>query len=154
MLAAVTFTGAIVLSLLLFNWPNLRNYRQAVFVDSALEGNVSWMWLLMAVGANTDGFECPNVRCRTPLIAAAQTGQYEAVQLLLARGADINKRMKRGQTALMFASYYGHTDLVRLLLASGADVKGDFLGDTALSWARQTGHAEIIDLLIASGATR
>ncbi len=64
MLAAVAFTGGIVLSLLLFNWPNLRNYRQAVLVSSALEGNVSLMEVLLVVGADTDGFECPNVRCR------------------------------------------------------------------------------------------
>ncbi|HEU4507238.1 MAG TPA: hypothetical protein VFR78_03300 [Pyrinomonadaceae bacterium] len=43
--AAVAFTGAIAIALLLFSWPNLRNYRQALFVDSALEGNVSLMQL-------------------------------------------------------------------------------------------------------------
>ena len=152
--AAVAFAGAIVFSLVVFSWPNLRNYRQVAFVESALDGNVGRMKLLMAVGADANDFECPTARCRTPLIAAAGAGQYEASQLLLARGADVNKRMERGQTALMFASYYGHTEVVRLLLASGADVNADFIGDTALSWAKQKGHAEIVDLLVAAGATR
>ena len=152
--AAIAFTGAIVFSLVLLTWPNLRSYRQVAFVESAFNGNIGWMKLLMAVGADTNGFECQTVRCRTPLVAAAEAGQYEAVQLLLAHGADVNKRMKRGQTALMFASYHGHTELVRLLLQSGADVNADFEGDTALIWAKQKGHAEIVNLLITTGATR
>lgn len=152
--AAVAFTGAIVFSLLLFIWPNLRDYRQVAFIESALDGNVGRMKLLLAVGADPNGFECPTARCRTPLVAAAGEGHYEAAQLLLARGADVNRRMKRGQSALMFASYYGHTEMVRMLLTKGADVNADFEGDTALGWARQKGHAEIADLLIKSGATR
>ena len=153
--AVAAFTGAIVFSLVLLSWPNLRNYRQPAFVESAFNGNVGRLKLLLAVGADANEFECHTARCRTPLIAAAGAGQYEAVQLLLARGADVNKRMKRGQTALMFASYHGHTELVRLLLASGADVNADFEGeDTALSWAKQKGHAEIVNLLMATGATR
>ena len=152
--ATVAFTGAIVFSLVLIAWPNLHRYRQLLFVDSALYGNVGRMKLLLALGADVNKFECQTPRCLTPLIAAAETGQYEAAQLLLERGADVNKRMKRGQTALMFASYHGHIDVGRLLLASGADVNADFEGDTALSWAKQKDHAEIVNLLITSGATR
>lgn len=109
---------------------------------------------MLAVGADANEFECQTARCRTPLIAAAQGGRCEALKLLLARGADVNKKMKPGQTALMFASYYGHTETVRLLLTSGADVHADFEGDTALSWAKQKGHGEIVDLLTATAATR
>jgi ankyrin repeat protein len=96
------------------------------------------MKLLLPVGADVNELECQTPRCLTPLIAAAETGQYEAAQLLLERGADVNKRMKRGQTALMFAS----------------DVNADSEGETALSWARQKRHAEITSLLISRGATR
>lgn len=152
--AAIAFTGALVFSLVLLSWPNLRNCRQAAFVESAGNGNVGRMKLLLAVGADTNEFECQTARCRTPLIAAAQGGRCEALQLLVARGADVNKKMKRGQTALMFASYYGHTEAVRLLLTSGADVNADFEGDTALSWAKHKGHGEIANLLIASDATK
>jgi len=151
---AIAFSGAICFSLVLISLPNLRSYRQLALVEAAVNGNVSLMKVLLTVGADVDEFECQAARCRTPLVAAAQAGQYEAVQLLLGRGADINRRMKRGQTALMFASYYGHTDLVRLLLTNGADVTADFEGDTALTWAKQKGHTEIADLLIAAGATK
>jgi uncharacterized protein len=152
--AAIAFTGAIVFSLALLSWPNLYHYRQLAFVESALNGNIGSMKLLLALGADVNEFECQAPRCRTPLIAAAEAGQSEAVQLLLARGADVNKKMKRGQSALMFASYHGHAELARLLLENGADVNADFEGDTALSWARQKGHAEIVNLLIGTGATR
>lgn len=151
---AVAFVAAIVFSLALFSWPRLSNYRQTAFVDASFSGRITTMKLLMALGADVNGFECNTARCRTPLIAAAGAGQSEAVQLLLARGADVNKRMQRGQTALMFASYYGHTELVRVLLARGADVNADFEGDTALSWAKEKDHAEIVNLLIATGAAR
>ena len=152
--AAVTaFTGAIVFSLALISGPNLRSYSQLALVDAAFEGKVVWMKVLLAAGADVDEFECQAARCRTPLIAASQAGRYEAAQLLLARGANVNKRMKRGQTALMFASYYGHTSLVRFLLANGADVSADFEGDTALRWANQKGNTEIAELLTEAGAT-
>ena len=152
--AAIAFTGAVVFSVILLSWSNLGNYRQIVFVESSLNGNISRMKVLLSIGADVNGFECATARCRTPLTAAVQGGQYEAVQLLLARGADVNKKLKRGQTALMLASYYGHTELVRLLLANGADVSADSEGDTALSWAREKHRAEIVDLLIAAGATK
>lgn len=123
-------------------------------MEAATRGNIASMKVLLAVGADANEFECQTDRCRTPLIAATQAGQYEAVQLLLERAANVNTRMKRGQTALMFASYYGHSELVKLLLASGADVNASFEGDTALTWAKQKGHTEIVNLLIVGGAKR
>lgn len=152
--AATAFLGTIALSLLLFVLPNLHDYRQALLVYSALNGNTSRMKLLFALGADANELECQTAHCWTPLYAAAAADQYEAVQVLLARGADVNKKLKRGQTALMIASYHGDTDMVRLLISSGADVNGDCDGDTALSWAKEKGHTEIVNLLIATGATR
>ena len=147
--AALAFIAAIGFSVALF----LYKYRQAVFVEAASRGNIASMKVLLAVGADANEFECQKDRCRTPLIAATQTGQYEAAQFLLERAANVNMRMKRGQTALMFASYYGHPKLVKLFLARGADVNASFEGDTALAWAKQKGHTEIVNLLIAGGAT-
>lgn len=152
--AGIAFFGAILLSLLLFVWPSLRAYRQAAFVGSALHGNTGRMKLLLDLGADANGFECETAGCWTPLFAAAAANQYEAVQLLLAHGADVNKHLKRGQTALMIASYHGDTEMVRLLISKGADVNADCEGDTALNWAKQQGHSEIVRLLIAAGAAQ
>ena len=152
--AASAFLGTIFLSLLLFVWPNLHDYRQALLVYSSLNGNTSRMKLLFALGADANEFECQTANCWTPLYAAAAANQSEAVQLLLARGADVNKKLKRGQTSLMIASYHGDIEMVRLLISSGADVNSDCEGETALSFAKQKGHAELANLLIATGASR
>lgn len=133
---------------------NIRNYRQGIFVDAALNGNIARMNLLMVLGANVDEPACQTSLCAPPIVAAAFNEDPTAVRLLLERGANVNGRMKRGQTALMIASYRGYTNIVRLLLSRGADVNADFEGDTALAFARQKSHGDVADLLIKSGATK
>lgn len=152
--AASAFFGAICLSVLLLVWPKFQSYRQSFLVYSSLNGNISKMKLSLALGADANESECEAANCWTPLVAAVAANHPEAVQVLLERGADVNKKLKRGQTALMIASYHGDTEMVRLLISSGADVNVDCEGDTALAWARQKNHGEIVSLLIAAGATR
>ena len=152
--ATIAFSAAIAFSLILLTWPNLHYYRQSALVDASLNGKLSRMKFLLALGADANEFECPNVRCLTPLVAAVEANQSEAVRLLLARGANVNKRLRRGQTALMFASYKGNTEMVKFLLSNGADPTADCEDNTALHWAEEKGHPEIVNLLLAAGATR
>ena len=57
----------------------------------------------------------------TPLHVAAGKGHKAVVQLLLARGADVNATMRgRGITSLNLAAHGGHTDVVRILQGGGA----------------------------------
>lgn len=56
-----------------------------------------------------------------PLRAAAANGRKEAVALLLARGAEINKAGEDGWTALHAACLGRHPELVNFLLERGAD---------------------------------
>ncbi len=51
----------------------------------------------------------------TPLHAAAQNGNMDLVQLLLAHGADPTARTNDGRSAMDFAKEGGHTDVARLL---------------------------------------
>ena len=44
------------------------------------------------------------------------------VELLLARGADVNAQTEAHKTPLMLASFAGQLDTVKLLLARGADL--------------------------------
>jgi len=53
----------------------------------------------------------------TGLMYAAYLGHRS---LLLSKGANVDKRNRRGQTALMLAAGCGNTGLVRLLLSRGA----------------------------------
>ncbi|NJN31179.1 MAG: ankyrin repeat domain-containing protein, partial [Synechococcales cyanobacterium RM1_1_8] len=77
---------------------------------------------------------------QTALIAAGRVPtQADAVaiaHLLLARGADGNRRGDRGQTPLMQAASQGYGDLVQLLLEQGARVQTQSDdGETALGLA-------------------
>ena len=64
-----------------------------------------------------------NVNGWTPLMrVACLTGNDEVAEVLIAKGADINKIDKSGKTVLMAASMNGHFNLVRLLVDKGADV--------------------------------
>ncbi|KNC69297.1 hypothetical protein SARC_18195, partial [Sphaeroforma arctica JP610] len=63
----------------------------------------------------------------TPLHTASQNGHKDVVELLLAKGADINVKnndslQQFGRTSLYVASENGHKDVVELLLAKGADI--------------------------------
>ena len=90
-----------------------------------------------------------------PLNMGCRNDRTEIVRLLLARGADPNKRNIIGVTALMLASMDDRTEIVRLLLASGADphIQNKY-GDTALMLASRKGHTEIVRLLKRAIAAR
>jgi ankyrin repeat protein len=151
---AAAFIAAIAFSLMLLNWPNARAYRQSLLIDAALRGNVGRMKLILAMGASADEPACQSNRCLTPLVAAALAGHADAVQLLLDRGANIDRKLTRGQTALIDAAFNGHTDTVKLLIAKGADLNSEFDGCTALGFAKLRGHTDIGNLLSKAGANR
>lgn len=54
-------------------------------------------------------------------IGASTPGNREAVELLLAHGAEANARSRSGWTALMAPSLLGDTEAVKILLQHGAD---------------------------------
>jgi ankyrin repeat protein len=91
----------------------------------------------------------------TPLLLAAEHGNTEMMQLLLAKGAYLEARDSRGLTALMLAVTGERQDAgsVGLLLDRGA--KADVQADdhqTAVSWARKWGQdGEIVRLLEQHG---
>ena len=79
-------------------------------------------------------------RGTTPLMHAAQGSQFNMVALLLSKGADVNKKNSRGETALMLAASFGDAEVVKgLRLVEGILVnQPDNLGLTALHhWAEQ-----------------
>jgi ankyrin repeat protein len=58
----------------------------------------------------------------TALMLAARTGSVAAIDVLIARGAEVDAREAlRGTTPLMWAAAYANPDAVRALLAHGAD---------------------------------
>jgi hypothetical protein len=117
------------------------------FLDQVRKGNTVAVALFLATGMS------PNMRwgwesSDSVLIMAASGGHTDVVRLLLAKGADVNAKKYRGQTALMEAAENGHTDIVKILLDKGADVNvRDGYGHTAISRAASGGHHDIMRLL-------
>src|SRR5262249_44544461 len=75
-------------------------------------------------------------------------------QLLIEKGADVNKKDIDNNTALMWAAWYNHPDIVRLLINAGAslDDRDNIDQKTALGHARkmateQQGLEEVIQML-------
>lgn len=88
------------------------------------------------------------------LMGAARQGDANAVQALLAGGADPNRAQGDGTTALHMAALEGHAEVVDLLLAAGAEVGGTTrIGAyTPLHLASQGGHGAVVSALLAKGA--
>ncbi|MBQ4490331.1 MAG: ankyrin repeat domain-containing protein, partial [Pyramidobacter sp.] len=81
---------------------------------------------LLAAGAKTEtsvreqGAEVPVSAALAN--AAAVCGFTERVKTLLARGADVNGRSRRQETALQYAAEEGHLEAVKVLIEAGADI--------------------------------
>lgn len=105
--------------------------------------------LLLDHGADPN---IPSQNGATPLMAARTA---EVVWLLVAKGAHINARSKRGETALAAAAGRGDDDSVKLLLSKGAEVNAaDYRGYTPLMHAAQYDRdaLDVVRLLLAYGA--
>jgi ankyrin repeat protein len=97
----------------------------------------------------------------TPLYNACFGDSADAVDLLLQRGADPNKRfdyhsfidgrVERGLSAIMIAQ---STKVARALINAGVDVNIDDAGGrTPLMRAAFRGHPEVVSVLLAAGAS-
>jgi len=95
----------------------------------------------------------------TPLMAAAYSGDFEAVTWLVEHGANVDARTEAGCTALNGAAVSGNAGIVKLLLERGADpnvryMEPDTIGDfqtPALNAAWQ-GNVACLKLLVDRGA--
>ena len=89
----------------------------------------------------------------TPLMAAAYSGQADAVKALLELGALIDSKDNEGYTALIFASNSGKENCVKVLLEAGAKVNEQANdGSTPIMFAAQHGFIETAKLLLEHGA--
>jgi len=87
-------------------------------------------------------------------MTAARTGKVGPVAALLKRGADVNTKERRGQTALMWAAADGHTQVVQLLIKAGADIHAALpdSGFTAFFFAAREGRIEVARIEIGAQA--
>lgn len=92
------------------------------------------------------------------LQAAAQAGELEQVEALLAAGSEVNGVDAEGYTALHLAAHQGHLEVVHALLAANADANAtDAQGWTPIFKAaynaeRDCGWAQVAQALVDAGA--
>jgi len=93
------------------------------------------------------------------MYSAAESGQLDAIEALLAAGADLKSVNRYGGTALIPAAHHGHVEAVRILLGTTIDKDHvNKLGWTALLEAVILGdggpvHTGIVLLLVEAGAS-
>jgi len=119
--------------------------------SAAWSGQEEIVKLLLSHGADPDPKRRDGL---TPLINAAGPGAERhgkgCVELLLAKGANINATDGDGETALHKAAYYGNSDVVEILLAHGASINAtNKMGRTP---SQVAGKPEIAELLHGHGA--
>jgi ankyrin repeat protein len=118
-----------------------RDYVRAL-LDAGAPVEVHFKDGTSALGAAIDG-------------AAGGNADYaRIVELLVARGANVNRRLPDGRTPLFAAAESGDLRVVTALLARGARVNDLVLDDTALDAAEQGSHQPVARLLHAHGARR
>ena len=87
------------------------------------------------------------------LLEAAEEGDVQGINDLLAAGADVNAPVDGDGSALIVAARRGRVDIVRLLLDRGADPNLGVEGDgSAIIMAAREGHIPVVELLLQRGA--
>jgi ankyrin repeat protein len=125
----------------------------AMVATASVPGSCSALELLFAHG----GRASQAVPTYTALMAAAGTGDLDAVNCLLDHGADVKAKSPTGFTALIAAALSGNARLVALLLERGADPNAVCtlergILQTPAGVAASMGYAECLRLLMAAGA--
>lgn len=88
----------------------------------------------------------------TPLLFAAQQGDRQSAELLLAAGVDVNDTDASGASVLVVAAHSGHSELAQMLVERGADPNAAGAGYTPLHAAVLRGDASLVKALLAKGA--
>lgn len=90
---------------------------------------------------------------KTALMAAAEGGHFDIVNLLLEKGSSTDDRDKDGNTTLMLASIGGNVKIVELFLAKGADPNDtNKYGSKSITTAAYHGPLDIVQLLLCRGS--
>lgn len=127
---------------------DLGRLRQRLLIHAAMRGDITIMRGLLGLGADAAA-DSPG---GTPLHAAAWAGHPDAIEVLLAHGADVNLADASGVTPLMAAATQGHDEVVRLLVRRSASLAATCPCGNALDLALANGRQSAAAILRAAGA--
>ena len=126
----------------------MRGGNQELF-NAVTKGNTTKTNQLLEANANPNEI----FEGQTLLHIAAKNGYYEIAELLIDKGADVNKADKDGRTPLFVAAEAGYAEIVELLANNGADInKVDVYKYTPLNAAAESGREDVVEYLIDQGA--
>lgn len=118
---------------------------------AAFTGDLETVLVLLGARCNPNWMEKGRAHGYTPLVAAAENGHVEIVEVLLEAGADVNlKNPVAGRTALYAAAQCGHLPVVTLLLRQPKIRFDETSWDrgTPLDCAVVKGHAAVAEALM------
>ena len=103
---------------------------------------------------NIKGYEPINIpKDNTVIDWAMRNGRIDILDVLIAKGADINDKNKDGETLLNIATNGSRYLIVKYLVSNGADINArDRYGDAPLHTAIRNGSQLIVEYLVSIGA--
>jgi ankyrin repeat protein len=127
-------------------------YSEEEFIERAKAGDAVVVREFLTAGMSPNAV---NPDGMTALAIAAGNGRLEIVEMLLAGGADVNRRERKyGVTPLIWASLGGNPKVSEALIAKGADPKqrDQKSGVDPLLAAAARGRAGVVKVLLEHGA--
>jgi uncharacterized protein len=109
--------------------------------------------LVFALAASASATSAAQSDDVTPLLTAIYHGDVQAVDRLIAAGANVRAANREGVTPLAMACLDGDLPIIDRLLKAGADPKERGPnGETLLMFAARNGRVDVIKRLLAAGA--
>ncbi|KAH6671925.1 hypothetical protein B0J14DRAFT_594738 [Halenospora varia] len=115
--------------------------------EAAKSGSADSVAYLLSLGFALE--ESRVYRGKTPLMEAAEAGQFGTFNFLVAKGANIHAADNAGRTVTIVAARSGSEDILRLLFRHNVDVtKIGPYSESALSASLSEGHESVASLLL------
>jgi ankyrin repeat protein len=138
--------------------PNARgSYEMSPLLWAVSKHNLPLVKLLLDYDADPNQPKKDGV---TPIFLATvhpppDVDDLSIADLLVERGADVNRRSHTHDTPLIWVAFYGHVPIAKFLLQHGADVNSvDQFGQTPLNMAERQHQEDMISFLTSQGAIK